>query len=690
MKEHAQEQLNKESLPMQEIEETFTLEQIMEEFGSGASAEDVIASGEEIAQFEQWNPEEEIPQTPVEEPAELPEVPEEPAERMPQEAPAEEMAESAEDTEAQEFAPETKNEEERPPKQKREKQPKKPKKQKKAKLPQQPIQVKKPPEEEHILSPEELIYDNRQKLGKSRLRLGLATAVCVLSLFLTVYRDKAMQFIPQLNDARLQGWASVGLLMLCMALCFDVIGEGIRQIISVHLRAEALSLVTTLFILIDSFPAIHAGRFPFAAIGTLLLCFNLLGLSDGWQANIRTLKSVQTADPPFAVRESKQIRGSESGLYAGSGDASQFMHDFGKRDLTDRVMEIYVPVMLLLSIAAAGVIAAMYHRDFLWCLTLILMGVSPLCAGLCYKRPFALLATRLSKLGAALCGWEGAKIFSGRHTILISDTDVFPKENISLNGMKLYGEHDMSRMISYASTVTFCCDSPLAYLFDQLRETENCRRYEVRAIRSYEGGGVGADIMGDIVLMGSLKFMNSMGVHMDAGMKVKQAVYLSVNGELACVFAMKYKPAHSVANGLDAIVSDSHFDAVLATRDFLVNPAFLQSKYGVDADLLDYPLVKEREALSEKKLSEEGRQGAILGKNSFAEFAAVVAGGRDLRTCVQFGTVLCVFAGLFCGMILGLMALFGAVKTASCMNVAILLLVWALPGLLLSRWTKKK
>lgn len=677
MKKHEQEQLNNDFLPVQESEETFTLEQIMAEFGSGASTEDVIASEEEIAQFEAWQPEN-LPN----EPAELPAEEELPVEEHPEEA-AEEIPEETDEAEiTPEKHPVQAPEEEKPPK--REKKPKK------QKPPRPPKQKKKPIEPERILSAEELLYDNKQKLGKSRLRLGISAAVCVLSLFLTVYSDRRLQFVPQLNDARLQGWSAVGLLAVCMALCFDVIGEGIRQITSLHLRAEALSFVTTLVILVDSFFAIHAGRFPYAAIGTLLLCFDLWGLSDGWQANVRTLKSVQAADPPYAVREASQIRGTESGLYAGSGDTSQFMRDFGKQDIAGRTMEIYVPVVLLLSIAGTGAISFLRHRNFIWCLTLILMGTSPLCAGLCYKRPFAILALRLSKLGAALCGWEGAKIFSGRHTILISDADVFPQGSISLNGVKLYGAHDMSRMISYASTVTFACDSPLADLFDQLRETENCRRYEVRAIRSYEGGGVGADIMGDIVLMGSLKFMNSMGVHMDAGMKVKQAVYLSVNGELACVFAMKYKPVHSVANGLDAIVSDSHFDAVLATRDFLVNPAFLQSKYGVGADLLEYPLVKERESLSAQKLSEEGRQGAILGKNSFAEFAAVVAGGRDLRTCVQFGTLLCVFAGLFCGLILALMALFGAVKTASCMNIAILLLVWALPGLLLSRWTKKK
>lgn len=685
MKKHAQEQLNNEPLPMQEIEETFTLEQIMEEFGSGsAQTEQPQEIPEEIpAQSPEPIVETEIPEQtePIEEPeAAAEEAPPEEEEAVPDEppdAPNEAPLEEADD------APE---EEEKT--RKKEKQPRK--KEKKQAAPMIRLREKKPPEQEHILSAEELLYDNRQRFGRSRLRLGLSAAVCVLSLFLTVYQNKNLQFLPPINDARLQGWLAVGLLAVCMALCFDVIGEGARQIISLHLRAESLASVTALFILIDSFSAIHAGRFPFAPIGTLLLTFALWGLSDGWKANICTLKSVQTADPAYAVRETSQIRKSESGLYAGSGDPEQFMRDFGKQDLAGRVMEIYAPVMLLLSIVGAAIIAIMYQRDFLWSLTLLLMGVTPLCAGLCYTRPFAILAARLHKMGAALCGWEGAKIFSGRHTILISDADVFPKENISLNGVKLYGNHDMSRMISYASTITFTCDSPLADLFDQLRETENCRRYEVRAIRSYEGGGVGADIEGDIVLMGSLRFMNSMGVHMDAGMKVKQAVYLSVNGELACVFAVKYKPVHSVANGLDAIVSDSHFDAVLATRDFLVNPAFLQSKYGVDADLLDYPLVKEREALSEQQLSEDGRQGAILGKNSFAEFAAVVAGGRDLRSCVQFGTLLCVFAGLFCGMILALMALFGAVSTASCMNVAILQLVWALPGLLLSRWTKKK
>lgn len=674
MEKHEQEQLNKDVLPVQEAEQEFTLEDILREFGSEAQEkqqEKAETPKPEEKPAEQLEP----LKMQREEPAASPIEPSAEQKTKEPETAAQETKIFPEETEA--AAEEIAAEEELPQPVKAEKP-----KQKKPKKADKPA--------EQLLSPEELLFDNRQKLGKSRLRLALCTVICLLSLFVTVYCQKHLQFIPFLNDPQLPGWISTGLFALCAALCFDVIAEGIRQVFSLRPNVHALITLCSVFIAIDAVMAIRQGRYPFSTVGSMELTFGLWGLSDGALANVCTLKAVQAADPPAAVCETPNIRKAQSGLYAAEGDTEQFMRDFAKKDLAFRVMGMYVPVMLLLCIGGAAAISALFHRSFIWCAALLLTGAAPLCASICYTRPFAILAVRLQKLGAALCGWEGAKIFSGRHTILISDADVFPPENISFNGMKLYGGHDMNRVISYAAAVTAACKSPLADLFDELRQTQNCRRYDVRAIRSYEGGGVGADIQGEIILMGSLKFANSMGVHMDAGMKVKQAIYLSVNGELACVFAMKYKPVHSVANGLDAIVSDSHFDTVLVTRDFLLNPAYLQSKYGVDADFLEYPPVKEREMLADQRISDRGRQGAILGRSSFAEFAAAVAGGRDLRTCVQLGTLIALIAGLFGTAIMALMAVLGAVQTASCMNAALLLLLWALPGLLLSRWTKKK
>lgn len=663
MKKHEQE-LNKAVLPVQEAEQEFTLEDILREFGS--EAEKPQPAQEPQRGGKPQKPEPIAPQK-AEEPLREQEPPQkkEPRQKekrlkvMPPPPPIEEVSKPIR-IKHPEGQAETKKQ--KPPKS----------------VP--PVQR---------LSAEELLYECRQKQGRSRLRLAFCVIACLASLFLTVYQGQQLRFIAPLND-RLAAIISVGLLAITLLLCFDVVLQGLQQLFRLRPNVQTMESLCVLFVVLDTVSALQQGRFPCCTVGVLELTFGLWGLSDGILAGIRTLKSLQAAEPPAAVRETENLRHTQSGLYVADGDTEQFLRDFEKPDIYTRVMGIYTPALLLLSLLGGALISTLLHRPFLWCMAVLLTGATPLCSAICYARPFALLARRLQKIGAAICGWEGAGIFSGRHTILISDADLFPKENISLNGMKLLGGHDMNRVISYAASVTAACESPLEELFEELRRTQSCRRYEVRAIRSYEGGGVGADISGEIILMGSLRFMNSMGIHMDAGMRVRQAVYLSINGELACVFAMKYKPAHDVGDGLRAIVEDSHFDAVLVTRDFLLDPAYLQSKYEVPAEQLEYPPVKEREALAAQKIHKGGRQGAILGKNSFAEFATVVAGGRSLRTCVQLGTALTVCCGIFGLLLMGLMAVLGAVETASCMNISLFLLVWALPGLLLSGWTKKK
>ena len=82
--------------------------------------------------------------------------------------------------------------------------------------------------------------------------------------------------------------------------------------------------------------------------------------------------------------------------------------------------------------------------------------------------------------------------------------------------------------------------SGLVPLFEEIMHNQNGRHYGVDTFRRYEGGGLGAEIRGDVILMGSLGFMKLMRVHMPEGARVKQAVYLSVNGELAAVFALSY------------------------------------------------------------------------------------------------------------------------------------------------------
>ena len=74
---------------------------------------------------------------------------------------------------------------------------------------------------------------------------------------------------------------------------------------------------------------------------------------------------------------------------------------------------------------------------FVRCWLILLLGATPCAAMLSFARPFSALARRLAAFGAALCGWHGARVLGGKHTVILRDEDVFPANNITSSGMKL-------------------------------------------------------------------------------------------------------------------------------------------------------------------------------------------------------------------------------------------------------------
>ena len=261
-------------------------------------------------------------------------------------------------------------------------------------------------------------------------------------------------------------------------------------------------------------------------------------------------------------------------------------------------------------------------------------------------------------------------------------SEVSTPQNVTQGGMKLYGSRPAPMVIGYANAVVQTAGSGLAPLFEQMMHDQNGRRYSVDTFRRYESGGLGATIRGDVVLMGSIAFMKLMRVRVPEGTRLKQAVYLSVNGELAAVFALNYAPAESVRAGLASVLRAGALVPVLATRDFMITPQFLKQRYKIPPEHIEFPIVEERAALSEPGAVRAGKQGALMARSSFASFAGSVVAARGLR-----GTAILSICVAIAGSVLGVSLMFvltflGADLAASCWNLFLYTVLWLLPGLL--------
>lgn len=522
------------------------------------------------------------------------------------------------------------------------------------------------------------------RVGTLRLRLMLCTVLTVFSCVVLLLTSRPMGGVDLRAYQTPTAVVLVSLLLLQSLLSYEVFVRGIYQALQLKFDLMSLLTVTVLVCMLDAFVAIPEGRMPFCSAPALALDMALWSVALERKAKWRTLKTVLSMENPVgAVKEEKAWHGLDC-IFRQEGSLRDFTAMLETPDAAQKAMRIYAPVALVFTAVLAGLSAWTSREGFFWAWGGLLLAGLPCGGFIACVRPFWILANRLHKTGAAICGWRGAKILSGESGIVIRDRDLFPKSNITINGMKMYSNLPTGQVVGYATAVVRAADSGLLPLFEEMMKNEDGRRYTADSFRQYEGGGLGAEIRGDVVLLGSLPFMRLMGIEVPEGTRVQSAVYISVNKELVGVFALSYAPSAGTRSGLGSVLRSKGLTPILATRDFMITPFLLKKRYKIPADRVEFPVVAERIALSSEKAGAAGRQGALMTKSGFLSFASAVTGGRVLRKTVHLAVVVALLCGGLGMALLFVMTYLGSTAAASAVNLLLYQLLWLLPMLLIT------
>ncbi len=520
-----------------------------------------------------------------------------------------------------------------------------------------------------------------------RLRLLLSVLACLGSAVMLALASLRVGSVDLTGHVRALSAGMLAAMALSVCLCGDVLLTGARQWLRLRPESEGLLLLATLVTAADACFALVGGRAPFCTVISLELTMALWGRLMLLGAKRRTMKAVcSMSSPVAAVREEKAWHGRDC-IFRAPGERDGFAVRLEIPDATRRVMRVYAPVLSALTLAASLLTTFQSGQTFLWAWSAMLLAGFPTGVLIAYARPFAALSRRLLRAGCALAGWYGARTMSGECGVAVHDTDLFPTQNVTLNGMKLYSDRSASQIIGYGAAVVASAGSGLSPLFEEMMQSQNGRHYSVDTFRRYEGGGLGAEIRGDVILMGSIAFMKLMKVRMPDGARLKQAVYLSINGELAAVFALTYAPAAAARNSLLAATRTKGLLPILATRDFMITPQFIKHRYKISPDRIEFPTVEERARLSSPDAVKDGRQGALMARGGFSSFIAAVVGARSLHATTVGSAVISIAGGVFGALMLFFLAFIGSVQAASALNVFLLAVLWLLPNLLITSLT---
>ena len=515
----------------------------------------------------------------------------------------------------------------------------------------------------------------------TRLRLLVSTLLCLGSVLLLVLSTPLITGAFS-DHAAVFSAAMLGLLLLQAVCSYDVCLSGVIALLRFRFDQYSMLFLALCVVVADAFFAVAEGRTPFCTVAGILLLLALWGRDLLYDARRRSLRAISNMDEPVAaIREEKAWHGYDC-IFRAPGDAEQFAVQLEMPDAGSRIMRVWAPVMTAVTLALSVLTSLRTGEHFLWAWSAMLLASFPAGILIAYAKPFSALARRLYRAGAAIAGWQGARILSGEAGLIVEDADLFPPQNVTQGGMKLYGSRPAPMVIGYANAVVQTAGSGLVPLFEQMMHDQNGRRYTVDTFRRYEGGGLGATIRGDVVLMGSIAFMKLMRVRVPEGTRLKQAVYLSVNGELTAVFALNYAPAESVRAGLSAVLRAGSLVPVLATRDFMITPQFLKLRYKIPPEHIEFPIVEERARLSSQEIPRTGPQGALMARSSFASFAGSVVSARTLRGAAIIAMIVALAGSVLGTALMFFLTFLGSSFSASCWNLFLYTVLWLIPGLL--------
>jgi len=540
---------------------------------------------------------------------------------------------------------------------------------------------------ELIAGPEKRYYELAE-IGVGKLQLAMLVCFAVVLICGGAGFLYSAGMLPE-NRLRLMVFGQV-LAMLIGALmgCQQMI-EGISDLFHGRFTLNTLLLITFGAGCADAWLCLQELRVPICAAFTLEVLMSLWAAYHRRTTEMGQMDTMRKASRLDGVVKCEDYLDGRMAYLRGEGQVADFMEHYDEIPRPERIQNGFALVALLASIAIAVFAYLRHGLSFaVQIFSTTLLVAVPASFFIAITRPLAVVERRLHRLGAVLCGWTGIKGFGKKALFPLKDEDLFPKGSSKLNGVKFYGKRAPEVVISYAAAMMEANGGTLAPVFAELLESRSGLHHEANNLQYYGNGGIGGEVCGEPVLMGSLHFLKEMGVEVPADTSVKQAVYVAIDGELSGLFAIAYARTKYTATGLATLCGNRKLRTVILAEDFMVTAPFLKEKFGVRSRRMIFPSYETRQELLQKKQTEGTTALAMMTVEGLAPVASAITGARAVRTAWKLGLLIHLLGGILGLLVMAALAYLGNTELLTPLNILAYQLIWAVPGVLVTYWPR--
>lgn len=539
---------------------------------------------------------------------------------------------------------------------------------------------------EIVAGPEKRYHDLMEKgLGKLRFTgfvntlLFFAMAGMTLCYHFEVFGPERLRMIVFIQF--------FGLLLSGLLGCYRLL-DGVMDAVHLRFTPNALLVVTFIGCIFDGILCLREQRIGLFSIFVLEMSMAIWEASQRRATEIAQMDTLRRATEVFRLSRVRDYCDGKSAYLPDQGNISDFMGSYTKLSTPEKILNWYALGVLTAGIAV-GITGGVMHGLS----TGVQLGVAtwmvgmPATAFICMSRPMALLEKALSRHGSVLCGWDGVRAVEKRSVYPLFDSDLFPAGSVKLGGTKFYNEYAPDEVVAYTTALMRANGGAVVEVFARLLDSRNGYTFTVEQFRRLNGGVSGN--FGDVsVLVGSRRFMQDMGVDMSKATQLEHAVYTAVDGYLAGVFVLQYTKSKATAAGLRTLCSYKGLTPMVMTEDFLLTDRAVSDTFRVDTRHMEFPDAQIYQPLLQRKAEADDTVVALSTRDNLASRAFAVTGARVLRSGMWAGLVTHMLGGTLGFGIMLTLAIVGMAGILDPVNMLLFELVWMIPGLLITEWTR--
>ncbi len=522
-------------------------------------------------------------------------------------------------------------------------------------------------------------------IGQLQIGIFLNFLLAVLSVGATV-----LYTLGIIDPSRLRTVIFCQLLFAMLAAlvgCYRLL-EGISNLFRGRFTLDAALFITFLACVADGLLCLSQQRLSASSLFCLQILMSQWSAYQRRNTELSQMDVLRKASELTAVVKIDDFYQERPGYAAVEGEPESFLDHYRKPSTPEKVLSIYAVVSL---VASVGLAVATYFLVELNAAIQVFMATQlialPFSAFVSMSRPAAVLQMRLHRLGAVLCGWQGIRAIERRSVYALRHEDLFPEGTVKMNGVKFHGTVDPGRVVSYTTALLTTENSGLLSVFKLLPRSRSSAAHTVEDF-AQENGGIRGLVDGTPVLVGTAACMEAAGITVPAESKDSPAIYAAVDGELGGVFSVSYSRSKFTTAGIRALCADFHFKPVMIACDFMLTPKYIHSKLSVSVRRIVFPDRDTRLALSQVTPGEDATVIALTTKAGLAPKAYSLTGARALKKALKWGCAIHILGGIIGLAAIGVLALNGGMALLSPVNLLLYSAIWAIPGLLITEFTR--